>query len=102
MHLVSVGWCFGALALAVAAGARRWSAAFAPVTLGAVALYLIEVLAIGWAPARTVAWISPFHYYPALPIVAGDAVGLTNVAVLLTAAAVLTATAYWRFNRRDL
>ena len=80
-----------------AAGAPR-----SPVTLGAVALYLIEVLAIGWAPARTVAWISPFHYYPALPIVAGDPVGLTNVAVLLTAAAVLTATAYWRFNRRDL
>jgi ABC-type transport system involved in multi-copper enzyme maturation permease subunit len=102
VHLVSVGWCFGALGLTVAAGARRWSGAFAPVTLGAVALYLIEVLAIGWAPARTVAWISPFRYYPALPIVAGDPVGLTNVAVLLTAAAVLTATAYWRFNRRDL
>ena len=102
VHLVSIGWCFGALGLAVAAGARRWSTAFASVTLVAVALYLIEVLAIGWAPARTVAWISPFRYYPALPIVAGDPIGLTNVAVLLTAAAVLTVTAYWRFNRRDL
>ena len=102
VHLVSIGWCFGALGLAVAAGARRWSTAFASVTLGAVALYLIEVLAIGWAPARTVAWLSPFHYYPALPIVAGDPTGLTNVAVLLAAAAVLTVIAYWRFNRRDL
>ena len=101
-HLVSVGWCFGALGLAVAAGARRWSAAFASVTLGAVALYLVELLAIGWEPARTVAWISPFRYYPALPIVAGDPTGLTNLGVLLTAAAVLTVTAYWRFNRRDL
>jgi hypothetical protein len=67
-----------------------------------VALYLIEVLAIGWPPARTVAWISPFRYYPALPIVAGDPTGLTNVAVLLTSAAVLTVTAYWRFQRRDV
>jgi hypothetical protein len=102
VHLVSVGWCFGALGLAVSAGARRWSTAFASVTLGAVALYLIEVLAIGWVPARSVAWISPFRYYPALPIVAGDPVGVRNVAVLLTAAAVLTVTAYWRFDRRDL
>jgi hypothetical protein len=102
VHLISVAWCFGALGLAVSAGARRWSTAFASVTLGAVALYLIEVLAIGWVPARTVAWISPFRYYPALPIVAGDPIGVTNVAVLLTAAAVLTATAYWRFDRRDL
>jgi hypothetical protein len=102
LHLVSVGWCFGALALAVAAGARRWSGAFASVTLGAVALFLVELLAIGWAPARIVAWVSPFHYYPALPIVLGDPVGVTNLAVLLTAAAMLTAIAYWRFSRRDL
>ena len=102
VHLVAIGWCFGALALAVAAGARRWSIAFASVSLAAVALYLIEVLAIGWAPARTIAWISPFRYYPALPIVAGDPIGSTNVAVLLGAGAVLTATAYWRFNQRDL
>jgi hypothetical protein len=34
--------------------------------------------------------------------VAGDPIGLTNVAVLLTAAAILTVIAYWRFNRRDL
>jgi ABC-2 type transport system permease protein len=101
-HLASVGWCFGALGLMVAAGVRRWSVAFGSVTLGAVALYLIEVLAIGWVPARTIAWISPFRYYPALPIVAGEPVRLTNLAVLLTAAAVLTVTAYWRFNRRDL
>jgi hypothetical protein len=102
VHLVSVAWIFGALALAVSAGARRWSTAFASVTVAAVALYLVDLLAIGWAPARTVAWISPFHYYPAVPIVAGQAVGVTNVAVLLGTATALTAIAYWRFNRRDL
>lgn len=102
VHLVSIGWCLGALGLAVSAGARRWSTAFASVALSAVALYLIDLLAVGWAPARTVAWISPFHYYPALPIVAGEPVGVTNVAVLLSAAAVLTVIGYWRFNRRDL
>ena len=102
VHLVSIGWCCGALGLAIAAGARRWSTAFAPVALVTVALYLIELLAIGWPPARLVAWISPFRYYPALPIVAGEAVGVQNVGVLLSAAAVLTVIAYWRFDRRDL
>src|SRR5215207_3675830 len=29
VHLVSIGWCLGALGLAVAAGASRWSTAFA-------------------------------------------------------------------------
>lgn len=101
-HLVAVAWCFGALGLAVAAGARRWGAAFASVALGAVALYLIDLLAIGWPAARIVSWMSPFHYYPALPILAGTATGVTDLAVLLSAAAVLTSIAYWRWDRRDL
>ena len=32
----------------------------------------------------------------------GDPIDLTNVGVVLAAAAVLTVVAYWRFNRRDL
>jgi predicted ATPase len=38
----------------------------------------------------------------AVTIVSGGPIGLTNLAAILAAAAVLTVTAYWRFNRRDL
>jgi putative exporter of polyketide antibiotics len=102
LHLAAVAICFGAFGLAVAAGARRWSTAFTTATLAAVVLYLVDFLAIGWPLMRSVAWISPFHYYPALDIVAGDAPRFDNLAILLSAASALTALAYWRFNRRDL
>ena len=101
-HLAAVATCFGAFGLAVAAGAKRWSTAFITAALAAVVLYLVDFLAIGWPFMRSVAWLSPFHYYPALSIIAGDAPPLRNLAVLLSAATLFTATAYWRFNRRDL
>ena len=102
LHLVAVAVCFGALGLAVAAGARRWSTAFTTAALAAVVLYLVDFLAIGWPLMRSIAWISPFHYYPALNIVAGEAPLLRNVAILLATSGILSAYAYWRFNRRDL
>ena len=102
LHLAAVACTFGALGLALAAGARRWSTAFTTVALAIVMLYLLDFLAIAWRPARSVGWISPFHYYPALSILAGDAPHWTNVAVLFSTAVVLTAVAYWQFGRRDL
>jgi ABC-type transport system involved in multi-copper enzyme maturation permease subunit len=65
-------------------------------------LYLVDFLAIGWPVMRSVSWISPYHYYPALPILAGDSVGWRNIGILLSASTVFHATAYWRFSRRDL
>jgi ABC-2 type transport system permease protein len=101
-HLGAVALCFGSLGLAVAAGARRWSTAFTTVALATVILYLLDFLSIGWPLARAISWVSPFHYYPGLPIVAGTAPMFQNVGVLLIAAMVFTAIAYWRFERRDL
>lgn len=102
LHLAAVALCFAGLGLAVAAGARRWSTAFTTTALVAVLMYLVDFLAIGWPPLRPIAWISPFHYYPALSIVAGDAPAWRNLVVLLSAAAGFTALGYWRFSRRDL
>lgn len=102
MHLGSVAAVFAGLGLALAAGARRWSTAFFTGVLTAVVLYLIDFLSIGWPFMRSVAWISPFRYYPALAIVAGDAPAWRNIVILLSAAAVMVAVGYWRFNRRDL
>jgi ABC-type transport system involved in multi-copper enzyme maturation permease subunit len=101
-HLAGVALCFGGFALAIAAGARRWSTAFTTSALAAVVLYLVDFLAIGWPPMRAIAWISPFHYYPALSILAGTAPAWRNVGILMTAAAILCAIGYWRFSRRDL
>jgi len=102
MHLAAVACCFGALGLAVATASRRWATAFTTVSLTIVVLYLVDFLAIGWLPIRSVVWISPFHYYPALSILAGDAPLWRNLVILMSVAAVLTGVAYWQFNRRDL
>lgn len=102
LHLAAVAACFGGVGLAVAAYCRRWSTAFTTAALAVVVLYLVDFLAIGWPPMRSIAWVSPFHYYPALSILAGDAPGWRNLAVLTSAAAISSALAYWQFNRRDL
>ena len=101
-HLAAVACCSGSIGLAVAAGAKRRNAAFGFVAVLTVALYLVTLLAISWAPARLVAWLSPFHYYPAVSILAGVAPRWSNLLVLLSATAVFVVVAYWRFERRDL
>ena len=102
LHLAAVARCFGGFGLAVAAGARRWSTAFTTAALTAVLMYLVDFLAIGWPLMRPLAWISPFHYYPALSILAEDAPAWRNLVVLFLAAAGFSALGYWRFSRRDL
>ena len=78
--------CFGSIGLWLASVSRRWTTAFTTGALLMLVTYLLDFLAIGWAPMRHVAWISPFHYYPALAIVAGEDAGLRNLLVLLSSA----------------
>lgn len=101
-NLVALGSCLAGFALLVATLSSRWMTAFTTVMLTAVIAYMIDFLALGWRPMEAIAWLSPFHYYPALSIVAGDASTGTDVAVLLGSATVFVATAYWQFQRRDL
>ena len=101
-HLVAVGICFGALALAVAAGAKRWVTTFAMAAFAVVTFYLVDFLALGWPAMRWISWISPFHYYDALSILAGDATPVRDLTILLSTAAVFVVVAYTRFSRRDL
>jgi ABC-type transport system involved in multi-copper enzyme maturation permease subunit len=102
VHLAAVAFWFATLGLVVASGARRWSTAFTSAALAAVLLYLMDFLSIGWPPMRTLAWLSPFHYYPALAILAGEPLRWWNLVILWTTAAMFATTAYWRFGRRDL
>jgi ABC-type transport system involved in multi-copper enzyme maturation permease subunit len=104
VHLFATGWCFAGIGLAVAAGARRWSTAYTLCSAIAVVSYLVDFLAIGWPPARIVAWLSPFYYDHALPILAGAPASrmARDLGVLVTAGAVFAALAYWRFSKRDI
>lgn len=101
-NLVALGWCLAGFALLVATLSRRWMTAFTTVMLSAVIAYMIDFLAIGWTPMEAIAWLSPFHYYPALSIIAGDASTWRDVGVLVGAATVFIVIAYWQFQRRDL
>jgi ABC-type transport system involved in multi-copper enzyme maturation permease subunit len=103
LHLVAVAWCFGALGLAVAAGSRRRSTAFTVVGALAIFTYIVDFVSHSWVPLRRIDWLSPFHYYPAIPILAGVAPpwGI-NLLVLTSATAVFASAAYWRFSRRDV
>jgi ABC-2 type transport system permease protein len=102
LHLAAVTACFAAIGLMAGAGARRRSAAFTAVGALAVLFYLVDFVAHSWPPLRPLAWLSPFHYYPAIPILVGAADPWRNLAVLLSATAVFVAAAYWRFSRRDV
>lgn len=102
VHLASVAWCCGAFGLALAAGSSRWSTTFAGVALTAVVMYMLDFVAMAWPRAAAIAWISPFDYYPGIPIIAGTAPAWSNLIVLWTATLVFYAIAYWQFQRRDL
>jgi ABC-type transport system involved in multi-copper enzyme maturation permease subunit len=101
-HVFATAAVCGSAGLAIAAGARRWSHAFFTAALMTVVVYLVDFLSIGWPMMRSISWISPFRYYPALSILAGDAPEWRNLIVLFSAAAILCALGYWRFERRDL
>jgi ABC-type transport system involved in multi-copper enzyme maturation permease subunit len=101
-NLGALALCFAGLGLWLGATARRWSTAFTTAALVVVVTYLLDFLAIGWPPMRWIAWVSPFHYYPALSVVAGDASVSRNLLVLLSAAVAFAAAAYVQFQRRDL
>jgi ABC-2 type transport system permease protein len=102
VHMTLVAWCFGCIALAASGWARRRGAVVGAIGAVAIAAYLVEVLEPMWAPARQVAWVSPFHYYRAGRIIAGTAEDARNLAVLASAALAALVVAYWRYQRRDL
>lgn len=98
----AVASCFVGFALFAASRSRRWSTAFAIAALSAVVMYNVDFIALGWRPMESVAWLSPFHYFPALSIITGDASTAQDVAILFGASAAFSAAAYWQFERRDL
>lgn len=103
LNLTAVAWCFGALSLLVASRARRRSTVLGIAGLGAVFLYLLNFVAEVWTAARPLAVLSPFHYYDAVPIIAGAGrAWVADVTVLCAAAAGLSVLGWRLYLRRDL
>ena len=98
----AVASCFVGFALFLASRARRWASAFTVAALSAVVMYNVDFIALGWRPMAAVAWLSPFHYFPALSILTGDDSIVRNAAVLFGASAAFAAVAYRQFERRDV
>src|SRR3954453_7511221 len=101
-NLFALASLFSAFGLLVASSAARWVSAFTAAGLFAVVAYIADFLALGWKGMERFAWLSPFHYFPALSVLAGDAPMARNLSVLYTAAVIMSLAAYWRFHRRDL
>jgi ABC-type transport system involved in multi-copper enzyme maturation permease subunit len=101
-YLTATAWCFGAIALAVAARSRRRASALAPAAIGAIAMYLLQMLGDVWSVAGKLAVLSPFHYFPGAAVLNGKTDLALNLTVLGTASVVFIALAYWQFSRRDL
>lgn len=102
VNLLAVTWAFGAATLAAAGWTRRRITAQAPVAVAAIAFYLLNFLASMWEPARSFAWLSPFHYFAGAAILSGGGNLAFNLSVLGGATAIACGVAYWQFGRRDL
>jgi ABC-type transport system involved in multi-copper enzyme maturation permease subunit len=101
-HLAALSWVFAAAGLVASALAKRRGAAFGGVAVIVVSLYLLNFIADAWDRLAALRPYLPFHYFPGFEVASGTAHTARDVGVLLATAAVLTAAAYWRFERRDL
>ena len=102
VYLAVLSWSLGAAGLAVAARTRRRGAALGIVGVGAVALYLVEIVGEAWPAANWTTNISPFHYFHGAEVLAGTATPLIDLPVLLAFGLTAVAIAYRSFERRDL
>lgn len=94
--------CWGGIALALAAIARRRSVASATTALLAMACYMTDLIAQVWKPLKSVAPYSPFHYYKTLNLITGSADVAGDTLILACVAATAFALAYFIFQHRDL
>jgi hypothetical protein len=102
VNLWALTFCWGGLAMAVAAHARRRSVASAVVGAAALALFLGDYVARAWKPLTPFAPLSPFHYYNAMALVAGGTLSLLHLWVLGAIGIAGILLAYGLFARRDL
>jgi hypothetical protein len=102
LNLAVLLLCWGAIALVLAAVARRRSVAGAIAGLSAMVCYVTDVISQVWRPLRPVARFSPFHYYNSLNVIIGSADAKRDMLTLACIAAACFLLAYFLFSRRNL
>jgi len=102
VSLGAIVFCWGGIALAVAAGARRRATASGLTAVATLTAYLVDYLGRIWDPARLASRLSPFHYFEPMTIISGGPINIANLAVLGGIAVAGITVAYVRFSRRDL
>lgn len=94
--------CWGGIALALGACARRRSSAGALAGFAALTLFLLDVVGRLWEPARSLRVVSPFRYFKPVEMVGGQPLAWVHVAVLCGIGALGITIAYLVYARRDL
>jgi ABC-2 type transport system permease protein len=94
--------CWGGVAMAIGAAARRRSVAGGAAGLLALGTFLLDYVARLWQPAEKIAWLSPFRYYNPFELIMGNPLPLKNLVVLGAITAAGFAVAYLLFARRDI
>lgn len=100
--LGALALCWGGVTLAIATGARRRGGAGTVAGLLAFATFLLDYVARVWAPARRIAWLSPFHYYDPTQLLLGSPLDVARAWTLVGAGLAGFAIAYVVFSRRDV
>jgi len=101
-HLAALSWCFGAVALAVAAFMERRGTAVGVMALVVVTLYMVHTIEQLSDRFDGIGRISPFYYFQGTEILQGTAPIALNFSVFLGVGWVSVAIAYLQFQRRDL
>jgi hypothetical protein len=101
-NLTAVASVFSALSLLIASRVSRRGTAISGAGIAAVFCYLVMFLEPSWAPAQTVGWLLPFHYFRPLEVLSGRVAPWRDLFVLGSMTSTLTAIAYWQFARRDV
>lgn len=102
VNLYMLALCWGGVAMAVAAAARRRSVAGGAAGLIALGTYLLDYVGRLWQPAEKAAWLSPFRYYNPFDLMMGNSLPPKNLLVLGAVAAGGFIAAYVLYARRDI
>ena len=94
--------CWGGIAAAIGAAARRRSVAGGLAGWLALAAFLLDYVARVWEPADSLGRLSPFRYYSPFEMLMGKPLSDSHVLVLAGIATASLALAYLLFARRDI
>ncbi len=102
INLYALLLAWGGVTLAVTTVFQRRSVPGAIVGVTALSGYLLDYLARVWRPAKTISWLSPFHYFNGLDLISGTPPQARDLRILLYIALIGFVLAYLVFSRRDV